>query len=32
MVISVVLETSGFTVRFSVANESHPAIDESVAV
>ena len=25
MVISVVLETSGFTVRLSVANESHPA-------
>ena len=32
MVISVVLETSGFTVRLSVASESHPAADNSVAV
>ena len=32
MVMSVVLETSGFTVRLSVANESHPATDESTAV
>ena len=32
MVISVVLETSGFTVRLSVANESQPATEVNVAV
>ena len=32
MVRSVVLVTSGFTVKFNVANESQPADDASVAV
>ena len=32
MVMSVVLETSGFTVKFKVANESQPAAEVNVAV
>ena len=32
MVRSVVLVTSGFTVKFKVANESQPAAEVNVAV
>ena len=32
MVIAVVLVTSGFTVKFNVANESQPAAEVKVAV